>query len=401
LLVLKEETQSNIQEEKQLDRRGFRMSTMEKVPLQTVLNRSLEVKHELMPVEIEEKKAQVIEKVKNSPEIQQIIRQIDLNNAQSLLTFGSHSAEEVSRFADTILRSMEKTKADDAGKLIMQLDKIMEKFDIKDFEKQGKPGLLDRIFHRAKNSIESLFRKYHSMGEEVDKIFITLKEYEAEINKTNRELEEMFEKNLFYYEELQKYIIAGEMAIEELTTKLIPEWEQHAMKTGDKLDQMTVQNLYQAKEMLEQRVYDLRLAENIALQSMPMIKSIQYGNYNLVRKINSAFIITLPIFKQCLAQAIMLKRQAIQAKAVKALDERTNELILRNAQNTALQTKLTAQLASGSFVSIETLEKTWQTIMQGIEETKQIQLESQRQREENTRRLEEFKKAFEEKRLLK
>ena len=28
---------------------------------------------------------------------------------------------------------------------------------------------------------------------------------------------------------------------------------------------------------------------------------------NLVRKINSAFIVTLPVFKQALAQAIMLK----------------------------------------------------------------------------------------------
>lgn len=83
-----------------------------------------------------------------------------MNNVQSLLTFDSRSAEEVSRFADAILRSMEKTKSDDAGKLIMQLDKIMKKFDIKDFEKQDKPGLLDRIFHRDKNSIENLFRKY-------------------------------------------------------------------------------------------------------------------------------------------------------------------------------------------------------------------------------------------------
>ena len=66
--------------------------------------------------------------------------------------------------------------------------------------------------------------------------------------------------------------------------------------------------------MLEQRTQDLRTAENIAMQSIPMIKTMAFSNMNLVRKINSAFIITLPVFKQALAQAIMLKRQKIQQK---------------------------------------------------------------------------------------
>ena len=56
---------------------------------------------------------------------------------------------------------------------------------------------------------------------------------------------------------------------------------------------------------------------------------------NLVRKINSAFIITLPVFKQALTQAIMLKRQRLQTEAMSALDAKTNEMLIRNAQNTA------------------------------------------------------------------
>jgi uncharacterized protein YaaN involved in tellurite resistance len=359
---------------------------------------TLEVKQELVPIDINKQTTAVVEKVKNSPEVQAIVRQIDLNNTQSLMTFGSNSAEEVARFSDSILRTMEATKSEDAGKMIVQLKGIMEKFDLKDFEKQN-TSLIDKLFNRAKNSIEAIFKKYHSMGDEVDGVFVQLRQYEAEINRANDNLDEMFDRNLAYYEELQKYIVAGEMASHELATSLIPEWEQRANQTGDTYDKVTVQNLQQAKEMIDQRVYDLRLAENIALQSMPMIKSIQYGNYNLVRKINSAFVITLPIFKQNLAQAIMLKRQAVQVKALNALDETTNELLLKNAENTALQTKATAQLASGSSVKIETLQKTWETIMKGIEDTQQIQIEGQRKRQEETLKLEEFKKTYEQKRL--
>ena len=181
------------------------------------------------------------------------------------------------------------------------------------------------------------------------------------------------------------------MGLEELDTKLIPQYEQEAMASGDRMAMTTVETLKRTREMLEQRVYDLQIAENIALQTIPMIQGIQYSNFNLTRKINSAFIITLPIFKQCLAQAVLLKRQELQAKSLKALDDKTNELLLRNAQNMATQTTAIAKMAGSSSVQMETLEKTWQTIVQGIEQTKQIEDENHRMRQENSMKLERMK----------
>ncbi len=146
--------------------------------------------------------------------------------------------------------------------------------------------------------------------------------------------------------------------------------------------------------MLEQRTQDLRTAESVAMQSIPMIKTMEFSNMNLVRKINSAFIVTLPVFKQALAQAILLKRQRIQADAMAALDEKTNEMLIKNAKNTVEQSKLTARMASGSSVKIETLETTWRTIVNGIEETKQIQDNARKQRAEDQVRLENIKTEF-------
>ena len=118
---------------------------------------------------------------------------------------------------------------------------------------------------------------------------------------------------------------------------------------------------------------------------------------NLVRKINSAFIITLPVFKQALAQAMLLKRQRIQADAMAALDEKTNELLIKNARNTVEQSKMTAMLASGSSVKIETLETTWKTIVSGIEETRQIQENARKQRITDQAKLETIKEEFNQK----
>ena len=118
---------------------------------------------------------------------------------------------------------------------------------------------------------------------------------------------------------------------------------------------------------------------------------------NLVRKINSAFIITLPVFKQALAQALMLKRQKIQADAIAALDERTNELLIKNARNTVEQAKITTRLASGSSIKADTLETTWRTIMDGIDETRRIQEDAARQREADKEKLAKIKQEFQSK----
>ena len=85
---------------------------------------------------------------------------------------------------------------------------------------------------------------------------------------------------------------------------------------------MMVQKLDMARDMLAQRTMDLQIAENVAMQTVPMLQMQQMANFNLMRKINSSFIITLPIFKQALTQAIMLKRQEIQAKSISQFDKK-------------------------------------------------------------------------------
>lgn len=335
-------------------------------------------------------------KLQNSPEILSLSREIDVKNVDTIMNFGQNASQEISTFADKILHSIETTSVEDSGELLAQLNKIMNKFDVQDF-KDKKPGFFEKLFKKTKDSIEALLKKYHTMGGEVDKVYIQLKKYESEINTSNNTLNEMFDKNMVYYEQLEKYILAGNLVVDNFRNKVLPDLEQKAQNSSEQIDQINLSNGQQLLEMLEQRVYDLELAKNVSLQTMPQIKLIQRGNYNLVRKINSAFIITIPIFKQSLTQAITLKRQAVQAEAMSALDEKTNELLLRNAQNTAMQSKITAKLASDSSIKIETLEKTWETIIRGIDETKQIQDDAKQKRVEGTQRLHQIQSEFQNK----
>ncbi len=330
----------------------------------------------------------------NSPEVDSLASQIEVYNPETIVSFGSEAADEISKASDVVLNSMNMSQLDDSSEMLRALTKIMSNFDIDEIKE--KPGLFGKLFGNLKKQLEKLLAKYKTMGDEVDKIYVQLKQYESEIKQSNRKLAQMFDANVAYYHELVKYILAGEQGCRELEA-YIAQRQADLESTGDNSIQFELQSLQQALMMLEQRTQDLRMAENVAMQSIPMIKMMEFSNINLVRKINSAFIVTLPVFKQALAQAMLLKRQRIQAEAMAALDEKTNEMLIKNAQNTAEQSKMTARLASGSSIQIETLEKTWRTIMNGIDETQRIQEEARKKRIDDQARLETIKNEFNQK----
>ncbi len=331
------------------------------------------------------------QKYVGSPEVDNLASQIEVYNLDSIVTFGAGAADEIAKCSDVVLNSMSMSQIDDSSAMLNTLAKIMDKFDIEEIKDD--PGFFGKLLGNMRKKLDKILQKYHTMGEEVDKVYVQLKQYEGEIKQTNRKLDEMFDANVNYYHELVKYILAGEQGCRELET-YIGQRRQEMEQTGDMSIQFDITTLEQAQLMLEQRTQDLRTAENVAMQAIPMIRMMQFSNANLIRKINSAFIITLPVFKQALTQAIMLKRQKIQAESMAALDQKTNELLLRNAQNTAEQSKMTARLVSGSSVKIETLEKSWQTIVNGIDETKAIQDNARKQRQEDQKRLEAIKADF-------
>ena len=108
-------------------------------------------------------------------------------------------------------------------------------------------------------------------------------------------------------------------------------------------------------------------------------------------KIDSAFITTLPIFKVSVINAITLRRQAIQNQTIYQAEDYTRQLFEKTVKQTIDNTKNVKKSASNPVISIETLEKTYNTILTGIEEVRQIDEKNKEERLQNIRKLEELK----------
>ncbi|MCG8700793.1 MAG: toxic anion resistance protein [Bacteroidales bacterium] len=341
--------------------------------------------------EIDDVVSRIQTELAKSPEVQQLSKQIDIRDHNSILEYGAKPAAEIGGFADKILNRVRRSDLEDSATMMKELAKLMKTFDPKDFD-EDKGGVVSKLFKSTKKMIEKILAKYQTIGGEIDKIYREITKYKSQISETNTVLEELYNHNFMYYEALEKHIVAGNMISNFLKENELPKLEEKAA-TGTQMDVVNLENLKNSIELLDQRVYDLEMGKVVALQTAPQIRMIQKGNYKLLGKMQSAFVVTIPIFKNGLIQAIALKKQKIVADSMEALDAATNELLLNNARNTAAQSAQVARMQGGS-VKIETVTEAWQTILQGIEETKAIEEENKKQRESGTEKLHELQNSI-------
>lgn len=318
-------------------------------------------------------------------EIDEILKTVNTGDLSTITHFGETVAVGVSKAADVVLNNTSLSQLDNTSVLMNNLSKVMASFDLDELQSDEPKGFLAKIFGDAKKHLDKIMSKYTTVGDEIEKIYIELKRNEAELEISNKQLESIYDSTVEYYKELVKYIAAGEDGV-----KLIDAEIENCITQVDADNSLTfrLNALQNAREVFVQRVFDLKTAETSALQSIPMLKTLAYTNAILNRKIESTFIVTLPVFKQAIAQAILAKRQKLQAESFKALDERTNEMIEKNAHMIVDNAKLATELSQSSAIKVSTLENSWKTIMDGIEEQKKLTEDLHKMREEDKLKLE-------------
>lgn len=333
------------------------------------------------------------ERLKQLPEVQALTNEISVQDVNTIVSFGQKSAEEITKISDKILSIAKVPTSKDAAQMITQLAKIMDKFDIRELEKiQSEPekqSLLQKLKQKIKDEFEALVSKYDDMSKEVDKISQLLRTYENQTKQDNVTLTEMCQANYNYFEQLERYVVAAELGLGEIANYR----QQVANRTDISEDQKNaqLQQLDMMSQMLDQRKYDLLQAEVVARMTVPMLQNMQLTNVNLLREINTAFVVGLPIFKQNLAQAIMLKRQAITANSMEQFKGAINKQLEQNATYASVQGKLVAENVTKGTFDMETLRKVYTTIKTGTENTKRIMSEQESKNKENTKDLEQLK----------
>ena len=156
------------------------------------------------------------ERLRSLKEVQDLTSEIEVQNPNSIVQFGQKASENISKISDELLNSMKEIKAEETTEMLVNLTKRMDKFDVKEIKNIKQESFVSKIFKSAGNTIARLFQKYDTMGYEVEKVYVLLKKYESDIKESNNKLKRLYDGNMAYYQELEKYIVAGELALEEV-----------------------------------------------------------------------------------------------------------------------------------------------------------------------------------------
>ena len=321
------------------------------------------------------------EQLKQLPQVIELANSIDLTNPTDISKYGYEPSENLSKINDRILEDIKRVKTEEVGEMLVKLTNIMKSFDLQEIK--------DYTFKEKKSFLDKIKEKYNSLSKQIEGVGTLLNKYSSDIATSNKMLQAQFDATRTYMAELEYYIVAGEMALERVEQEKIRLATDVTISDNDRIALESQINL--AQDLLSQRILDLSVSQNVAMQIIPMINMMVATNSNLNIKIDSAFITTLPIFKVSVINAITLRRQAIQNQAISQAEDFTKQLFEKTVQQTVDNTKNVKKSAASPVISIETLEKTYNTILTGIEEVRQIDNQNKEERLQNIRKLEELK----------
>lgn len=315
----------------------------------------------------------------NRAKAYQLAEQIDPRNHQAMITYGTQAQGKLLSFSHTMLEHVQKKDIGEVGEIISDLMKRLDEVN-PDELKDGKPSFFGRMFGKISNSLQEVLSKYQKTGAQIDRISVKLDRSKNVLLSDIKLLEQLYETNKEYFHALNVYIAAGEIKLEELHQKTIPEMKRVAAETNDQMKVQEVNDMIQFADRLDKRLYDLKLSREITIQSAPQIRLIQNTNQALVEKIQSSIMTAIPLWKNQVAIALTLIRQRHAVEAQKKVSQTTNELLLKNAEMLKTNTIETAKENERGLVDIETLKKTQENLITTLEETMRIQEEGRHKR---------------------
>lgn len=329
--------------------------------------------------EIAEVTEKRVEKI--SPEdrtkIDQIKNQIDLRNSQLSSVYGTNAQKGIAQFSEQILSEVRSKDAGEVGELMTDLLVKVNDVDIQNF---GEKSLIDKLFGGPKKQVEKYLARYQNMETQIDKISAQLETARMELLKDIGVFDKLYEQNIDYFKELERYIIAGEEAVAEMRSQTLPALYKDAESSDEPMAMQVVRDFEENVNRFEKRIFDLKTSKAVALQTAPQIKLIQNNDQLLVDKITDSVNNTIPLWKSQVVIALGLNRQQEIVNMQKQVSDTTNELLRRNSENLRNSTVEIQKEAQRSTIDVDTIKEVNQNLIATISESVQIQRDAANQR---------------------
>lgn len=312
--------------------------------------------------------------------INAFLAKLDVTNTAQLLQYGASAQTNISKFSDSVLAEVKTKDTGAVGDLLASLVTEIKSFNNDTASITAPQTGFFGMFNSAKKQFDKLLAKYNKVENNIDKIEKTLEAQKLTMLKDIATFDTMYEKNLEYFKQLSLYIIAGEKKLEELNNVTLPALQKKAEETNDQLDVQAVKDMADTINRFEKKLYDLKTTRIISIQMAPQIRLIQNNDSELINKIQSSLINTIPLWKNQIVIALGLANSKKALDTQKKVTSLTNDMLKANSELLKQGTIQIAEESEKAIVDVETLQKTNGDLIETIDKLLEIHSEGKAKR---------------------
>ena len=308
--------------------------------------------------------------------IAQFANEIDISNAKQVIQYGSSAQKSISDFSVNILGKVKTSELGDVGDALKELTVALDATT--EPEKKGILG----IFQKAKRGLDSIKANYAKAETNVSRIEKDLEKHQVVLTQDVEMFEQMYDLNLQYYRELTMYIIAGKKALDKARGEQLEALKEKAETSQMQEDVENYNKYVNLCNRFEKKLHDLELTRVIAMQVAPQIRLLQDNDQEMLEKIQSSLVNTIPLWRHQMVLALGIEHTQRALSAQNMITEKTNELLTRNAETLKMATVETAKEAERSVVDIATLKRCNQQLISSISEVVKIHEQGAKRRQD-------------------
>lgn len=308
--------------------------------------------------------------------VAQFANEIDISNAKQVIQYGSSAQKSISDFSVNILGKVKTSELGDVGDALKELTVALDATT--EPEKKGILG----IFQKAKRGVDSIKANYAKAETNVSRIEKDLEKHQVVLTQDVEMFEQMYDLNLQYYRELTMYIIAGKKALDKARGEQLEALKVKAETSQMQEDVENYNKYVNLCNRFEKKLHDLELTRVIAMQVAPQIRLLQDNDQEMLEKIQSSLVNTIPLWRHQMVLALGIEHTQRALSAQNMITEKTNELLTRNAETLRMATVETAKEAERSVVDIATLKRCNQQLISSISEVVKIHEQGAKRRQD-------------------
>lgn len=309
-------------------------------------------------------------------QVEQFAQSIDLTDTRQVMQYGAAAQRNIANFSTSQLKKVRNFDLGEVGDSLRELTVALNATT----EPQRK-GILG-LFQKTKRTFGAIRANYTVAENNVKRIEKDLQSHQVTMTQDVAMFEQMYGLNLKYYKELTMYIIAGKKALAHAKATKLVELKQIASTSNSQEDIEACQDFEDKLNRFEKKLSDLEITRVIAMQQAPQIRLLQNADQELLEKIQSSLVNTIPLWRNQLVMTLGLEHSKRALEAQNAVSDATNELLKKNAETLHQASVEIARESERPIVDMETLRISNRELIASLNEVMKAHEEGSRRRAE-------------------